>query len=124
MANILEIAAGANEQFRRNMEYLNGYKSFTTFYGDFTIADFYGADAVRDTFKRAFTEWRHDYKYLTEFILVLNHKIWEHYGGGPEDEKSNQELAAVYNELWQAADDWAANNLKGDELDYYYQITD
>ena len=42
-------------------------------------AERFGAEAIRDTFKRAFTEWKHDYKYLTELVMVLNHKCWQFY---------------------------------------------
>ena len=64
--------------FRAFMEEA-GYKVQTTFWEDFTIADFFGVKAIQDTFDRAFGEWKKDYKYLTELILVLNHKIWQHY---------------------------------------------
>lgn len=53
----------------------------------------------------------------TELTLVLNHKIWQHY-------ESNRELAALYDRLWREADEYAMNNFKGEELDYYYRITD
>lgn len=54
----------------------NGYELQTTFWNDFSIADRFGLSAVQDTFNRAFEEWKEDYKYLTELVLVLNHKIW------------------------------------------------
>ena len=90
----------------------------TTFWQDFTIADAFGADAVKDTFKRAFDGWKHDYMYLTDLVMVLNHKIWQHYGNG------NEEMARLYNELWRKADVYACDNLKGMELDYFYTTTD
>lgn len=43
-----------------NIEALNGYKPFTTFWQDFSIADRFGASAVQDTFNRAFAEWKDD----------------------------------------------------------------
>jgi hypothetical protein len=48
---------------------------------------------------------------------VLNHKIWQHH-------ESNRKLAALYDRLWREADEYAMNNFKGEELDYYYRITD
>lgn len=56
----------------------NGYDLITTFWGDFSIADKYGIAGVKDTYKRAFNEWKDDYKFFTELTLVLNHKIWQH----------------------------------------------
>ena len=56
----------------------NGYELQTTFWEDFSIADRFGLSAIKDTFKRAFEGWKDNYKYLTELILVLNHKIWQY----------------------------------------------
>lgn len=54
-----------------------GYECKTTFWMDFSIADRFGIAAVKDTFKRAFKEWRTNVVYLTELVLVLNHKMWQ-----------------------------------------------
>lgn len=103
--------------FKEYIKSLNGYETQTTFWDDFTIADKFGISAVKDTFNRAFNEWKKDYKYLTELVLVLNHKIWQWY-------EKNEELARVYNDLWEQADTYAVNNLKGEELSYFYRILD
>ena len=96
---------------------LNGYEVQTTFWEDFSIADKFGISAVKDTFNRAFNEWKGNYIYLTELVLVLNHKIWQHY-------EKNEALAKVYNELWEKADAYAVNNLKGEELSHFYNVLD
>lgn len=101
-----------------NIEELNGYKPITTFWQDFSIADHFGKDAITDTYNRAFKEWKSDYKYLTELALVLNWKCWEHY------EKGNKELSELYNEYWQVVDNYAYDNLKEQELRYYFEKTD
>jgi len=90
----------------------------TTFYTDFTIADHFGAKAVKDTYNRAFKEWRSDYKYLTELVMVLNHKAWHHYS------KGNTGLSELYSDLYYKANDWAYNNLEGEALDFYFSVTD
>ena len=95
-----------------------GYKQKTTFFfQDFSIADNFGVEAIRNTYKRAFKEWKDNYEYLTELVMVLNWKIWEHY-------ESNDKYAEVYNELWKEADLWACENLKGEALEYFYRTTD
>lgn len=99
------------------IEELTGYKPLTTFYKDFSIAEKFGTQAIIDTFDRAFVEWHKDYKYLTELVMVLNWKIWEHY-------EDNEELAKLYNGFWEQADEYACENLKGEELDYFYRTTD
>jgi hypothetical protein len=101
-----------------NIEAETGYTPITTFYMDFSIADMFGISAVRDTYKRGLeTAQFLGYKELTEFVMALNWKIWEHYG-------ANETLARLYNDLWMKADDFARENLKGEELAYYYQTTD
>lgn len=101
-----------------NIEEITGYKPITTFYQDFSIADKFGISAIKDTFNRAFKEWKTNYKFLTELVMALNWKIWEH------QEKNNMEFSILYNELWEKADNYAINNLKDDELDYFYTTTD
>lgn len=95
-----------------------GYEPKTSFWNDFCIADRFGVSAVKDTFRRAFREWRGNCEYLTELVLVLNHKIWQHY------EQGHQEAARLYDAMWREADAWAVENLKGEELTYFYNTTD
>ena len=45
----------------------------------FPLLTEFGLSAIQDTFNRAFEEWKENYKYLTELVLVLNHKIWQYY---------------------------------------------
>lgn len=96
---------------------VNGYETITTFWDDFSIADVFGRKAVEDTFNRAFNEWKFNYKYLTELVMILNWKCWYW---------TNQcsALADLYERLYYEADDYACKNLKGDQLSYYYEITD
>ena len=89
-----------------------------TFFMDFSIADVRGASAIKDTYKRAFNEWKDDYKMLTALVIVLNHKIWQHY------EAENNKLAALYDELWKKADQYACDTLKGEALKYFLEVTD
>lgn len=95
-----------------------GYRLMTTFFEDFSIADKYGMAAIKDTYQRIFREWKHQYKYVTELTLILNWKIWEH------ESAKNHDVAKLYNDLWIKTDNWAMNNLKGDELTYFYRIND
>lgn len=101
-----------------NIEALTGYKPKTTFYEDFSIADRFGAAAVKDTFKRAMRAWKNNYEYLTELAMAMNWKVNEHYCIG------NMAMAELYQDLYEQADTYAKDHLKGDELTYYYMTTD
>lgn len=95
----------------------NGYELQTTFWNDFSIADRFGLSAVQDTFNRAFEEWKENYKYLTELVLVLNHKVWQYH-------EKRSDYATLYNTLYIQAGQYAAENLKDEELSYFYDVTD
>lgn len=96
---------------------LMDYECKTTFWDDFTIAENFGKNAILDTYKRVFEEWKDDYIYLTELVMVLNHKIWQWY-------ERNELVARIYNDLWEKTNEYAWNTLKGDELTYFYRTTD
>ena len=94
-----------------------GYTQITTFFQDFSIADNFGIEAIKDTYKNGLEYAKTDYKVLTEFVMVLNWKIWQWY-------EKNDRVAKVYNDLWEKASAYAQNTLKGDELTYFYRTTD
>ena len=71
------------------------YEFKTTFWQDFTIADMFGLKGIKDTFKRAFDEWKDNVEYFTELSLVMNWKCWEH------SEKGREDIARVYNDFWE-----------------------
>ena len=96
----------------------NGYETFTTFWMDFSIADKFGVNAINDTYNRAFKEWKHDYKYLTELTLILNMKVWYWYN------KGNDVMYKTYLDLWDKCYDYGCDNLKGTELSYYLNVLD
>lgn len=99
------------------IEEQTGYKPITTFYMDFSIADKFGIVGIKSTYENAFRSWKNNYKYITELAMVLNWKCWRWY-------QVNDEFSRLYTDLYYKLDEWIFNNLKGDELDYYIQITD
>lgn len=95
----------------------NGYELKTTFWEDFTIADSFGEDAIKDTFKRAFNEWKNNVEYVTELVMVMSWKSCSYFG-------KNDELMVLYSNLYHEVDEWCMDNLKDDDLVYYIQTTD
>lgn len=94
-----------------------GYKLETTFWEEFTIAETYGADAIREHYDLVFSQWKDDLRYLTELVLVLNWKIATWFG-------VDDQIGLTYDELWREADFYAVNTLKGDDLHYYLSTLD
>ena len=94
-----------------------GYTQKTTFWQDFSIADMFGVLAIKDTYKRAFNEWKNDVIYVTELVMVLNWKSWQY-------EKTNPAYSKLYADLFYKARDWCYSNLEGDDLTYFFRTTD
>lgn len=95
-----------------------GYVPKTTFWDDFWIGYMFGGEAgVRDTFKRAFAEWKDNVEYVTELVMVLNHlgDIWW--------EKSKR-VARLFYGLFEEVYDWCREHLVGEDREYFYRVTD
>lgn len=90
----------------------------TTFNMDFSIADAFGINAIKDTYKRAFKGWKDDVRYVAELVIVLNLKCWEHFY------KGNEEISKLYADYYHELNDYAYEHFKGDEIDFYFRVTD
>ncbi len=103
----------------------------TTFWSDFSIADHFGFSAVKDTFRRAFGEWKDEYHYLTDLVLVLNQKLWYHYeeaqmakaNGKATRAAVEEAYTELYDALWRQADEYACEHLEGEAASYYFRLT-
>lgn len=111
-----------------NITEMTGYEPITTFWMDFSIADKFGLDAIKDTYNRVMKEWSHDYKYMTELALAINWKCWEHYHRSRNELKpfcnNHSQIGQWYSDTYYGLLDWADKHLKGKELEYFYQTLD
>ena len=94
------------------------YEFKTTFWMDFNIAEKFGIEAVKDTFKRAFNEWKTDYTFFYELTLVMNWKCWYHY------ENNNIELSKLYAKYYNQLCEYGMENLKGKEREDFIKNLD
>lgn len=99
-----------------NIEEMTGYKPISTFYTDFSIADKFGLDAVKETFDRAFKEWKDDVKMGTELAMVMSWKSFEH--------QDNPRFCHLYSCLYHKMDYYCCKNYKDEDLEYYLRTTD
>ena len=109
----------------------NGYERITTFYSDLSIAEWYGINSIKESFRDITKSWISDYKFYTEFILCLNWKIWEWYHEEGEDsnkilDHKNNEVANVYNDLYYKAMEFFEKRYGEDDevMQYYFEVTD
>lgn len=91
------------------------YVPRTTLWEDFTIAELFGKEPIRETFRGAFNAWRLNYIYLTELAMVLKWKIWFWYD-------INSPITQVYSELYERACQYAIENMNGEKLDYFRRM--
>ena len=98
------------------------YEYFTTFWADFSIAEAFGEHAIEDTAARAYEEWKDDVKYLTELVMILNHKCWDFYRHG------NEELCTLYEDLYyeyyDKASEYLDNKGNTEDLSYFFSTLD
>lgn len=95
-----------------------GYEKRTTFFGDLSIAEWYGMKNVEETVDRIRNEWFNNVEYFTEFIMCVNYKAWEHHSRG------NNDLSMYYSELYHELVDNIYNSWDRGVLDYFYKLTD
>ena len=119
MERVLSICNDGNDLMLEDwtIEEVTGYKVKTTFYLDFSISEIFGVEGIKSTNESCFTRWSSNYEYITELCMVLNWKLWRWFN-------KNDEFYQLYLELYTKLDEWCIENLKGDELKYYYSTTD
>ena len=118
--SVYEYANVCTKMFEANLGNVGNYRRRTTFYEDLSIAEYYGEANVKDTYNRVMKEWLDNIEYITEFVLCLNWKCWEHH------DRDNHGLAVLYHDLYYKAVDEVMEHYKNDQkaLLYYYEITD
>ncbi len=95
-----------------------GYRIFTTFYEDFSIADAFGTKGILETYQRAKREWKHDYKYMSEMALIIGMKISEW------SVKRNMDYVNAYCEVIEDLRGYIFRNFTYKQLDYFYGVVD
>lgn len=96
----------------------DGYKMQYTWWQDFTIADAFGAKAIKDTYTRSFKEWHTNRVAMQEMTAVLNWKCWEHY------EKKHEDISELYIKLYEECYQKCLDHFKGEELTAYWEFLD
>ena len=85
----------------------------------FSIAERISEQEINSTYKRLFDEMKGNFKTMTELVMVLNHKMFQH-----NDIPGHRRLCELYSNLFESADSYALKTLKGDELSYFLSVTD
>lgn len=93
----------------------------TLFWADFSVADAFGVSSVEDTYRRIGNIKKLQPEVLVELIVVLNHKLWQHYESG------NDDLYKCYDKWYNICNDYARSDENGwtqAQRDHYFYVTD
>jgi hypothetical protein len=112
--NPFSYAISSENWFKSNM---HTYTPFTTFFYDLSIGECFGVKGVKDTYKSVMNAWENNYKYMTEFVMCLNLKIWQLH-------EIDRPMAILYDKLWKKTHSKMCRKLKGEELRYYLEAID
>ena len=115
--NPLIYPASAEQWWRNMLASMTDYEPKTTFFSDLSIAECFGANGVKQTYNKVIRDWGDNIVYITEFTMCLNHKIWQL-------KEADVAMAILYDELWRKACDYVTSHFKGEDLSYYYRVTD
>lgn len=85
----------------------------------FSIAEGYGKEEIKYVYREIFGEAKSDFKLLTELVMILNHKTWQHC-----ENIVNSDLCDLYKKLFYDTQEYAFKTLKGEELRYFADVTD
>lgn len=87
----------------------------TNYWNIFTTAESFGSSEIEKTFESNFKVCRNDYLSLSEFLMVLNCKIWQHHTA------NNRMLTKLYSLMWESVKKYAKLNFEKEEYDYIEQ---
>lgn len=115
--NPFKYSASSEIWWRNMLSEISGYQPKTTFFADLSIAECFGQKAVQDTYVKALKSYRNNIVYITELVLCLNHKIWQLH-------QIDEPMAKLYDDLWRQGQEYVIKHFKGEDLSYYYNVTD
>lgn len=99
------------------IEAQTGYKPIADYWQKLYRAARNGSEELKRLATGLFDSAKHSYKHLTEFVMALNWLSWEWV-------EKNEAIARLFCSLFRTAEDFARENLTGEELKYYFATTD
>ena len=85
----------------------------------FSIAERYGKDEIIRVYDDILKESKDNFKLLTELVMVLNHKSWQHC-----EDIDHSAFCDIYSNLFYKTQKYALDHLTGDGLNYFLDVTD
>ena len=108
-----------SKEFDEILAEFTDYRSVTTYWDDYSIAEKKSLDEVKTLFKTTLQDAKDDHRNLTELALVMSWKA-SFWAGKP----GKSSLCGLYLNLFEDVNEYAVTHLRGSKLDYYYDVTD
>ena len=108
-----------SEAWDKILENFTDYRSQTNLWDEYSIADKKSLKDLKALFDTTFAKAKQDYKYLTELVMVLNHRMWYWYELNPDSA-----IVSAYTKYYEKAHNWALTHLNPEEIRYYCSVTD
>ena len=110
ISNVFAYGAISERCMEKQLEELKGCKRHWTFMSDFSIGEWCeGYKGLFDTISRCMLSYRDNVEAMSEFVLSVNWKSWEHYARG------NNQWAKMYSLLYEGVRDLMYDYYEGDE---------
>ena len=124
--NVFTYAAGIEKWCKDFYKEMGDKELEYTFPADFAIADWYGEDAVRNTFKKVIKSWGDDYKAFTEIVLSINLLSWANDQLVKQGMTDREKWVDFYTDLYYDAQDkfYAKCGGNDEACDYFFEMTD
>lgn len=124
--DVIEYADSLQEWFSMYEMESFGYETKTTFYMDISIAECYGIEYIKKSYNDIIESWMDDYKFIAEFILVLNTKAWEWDARRSKGLNIPEGIVGVYSDLFYDLKDKVFDHYKDNEeaTNYIFKLID
>ena len=122
----LSYGASMEASCNKMLEDVGGKPMEFTFAADFAIADWYGAEDVKETYKRVIKEWNADYKALTEVVMALNLLSWVNVSLQQAGFEDRDDFIKLYSRLYYDATNefYKEYGEDAEKCDYFFRMTD
>lgn len=122
-SNVFSYAAGMEDWVNKSLPY--GPLRYT-FVSDFSIADWYGVDGVKETYERVKAEWLDNVEAFTEVVIALNMLSWAHDTLKQQGIDERDDFICLYSDLYLRAKDdfYDRHGSDDDACDYFFRMTD
>lgn len=92
------------------------------FWGEFDTAELCGPNTIKGLAEAEFDRYKDDIEALTDLVMVINHKSWNHHDMGNDDMCSL--YADLYYKYYEQAIEYLEKECRDKDLTYFIRTLD